>query len=202
MPLKSKVDVIKMIHLIKEGWNDSHIARELGVSRSAITQRRKRIKKRIEHVPDLSRSELSAENIDTMKQLKHINSIIIEELQRCRHLVKVESDKQTEIEELERQVQKNPEKTDLVKELKEKTGISLSGILKIQQNLISISAEVRKQLEFQIRIAQVLYDVTMVAEFQEEVLSIVGSQAPEVRKAIIKALKERRTLRGLIKLEK
>ena len=68
--------------------------------------------------------------------------------------------------------------------------------------MIDISAEVRKQLELQIKIAETLYSATMVAQFQEEVLNAIASADTNVRTRIIVKLKELRTIRGLIQIKK
>ena len=59
-------------------------------------------------------------------------------------------------------------------------------------------AEIRGQLSLQLDIFKTLYDMEAVAEFQREVLSAIGEEAPDVRNKIIRRLKESRTLRQSI----
>lgn len=71
--------------------------------------------------------------------------------------------------------------------------------VKSQQDIIiRLSAEIRKQLELQLSIAEVWYDQKVFAEFQAEVLNLLDKMAPGARNEIIKKLKERRFLRGLV----
>ncbi|MDP2605263.1 MAG: hypothetical protein Q8S00_22200 [Deltaproteobacteria bacterium] len=68
----------------------------------------------------------------------------------------------------------------------------------LQQVVIDLTAEIRKQLRFQLEILRSLYDMRGVAEFQKEVLDVIGETAPETREAIIRRLVERRALRSAL----
>jgi len=70
--------------------------------------------------------------------------------------------------------------------------------LAIQEVIIKLTAEVRRQLESQLKIVEVWHDMKIVAEFQEEVLNVLDEMEPGTRDEIIKRLKERRTLRGSV----
>lgn len=54
---------------------------------------------------------------------------------------------------------------------------------------------IREQLEFQARMIEMLHDFNTVQEFQQEVMSVIGEAAPDVRAEIQRRLQERRTLR-------
>jgi hypothetical protein len=56
-------------------------------------------------------------------------------------------------------------------------------------------AEIRGQLNLQLDIFKTMYDMAAVAEFQKEVLTAIGEEAPDVRDRIIQRLKESRALR-------
>ena len=60
-------------------------------------------------------------------------------------------------------------------------------------------AEIRGQLRLQLEIFQTLYDMKAVEEFQKEVLSAIGEAAPEVRRAIVDKLNQKRAIRSAIK---
>jgi DNA-directed RNA polymerase specialized sigma24 family protein len=68
----------------------------------------------------------------------------------------------------------------------------------LEQVIIDLTGEVRKQLRFQLEILCSLYDMRGVAEFQREVLDAIGEVSPETRQAIIRRLVERRSLRSAI----
>jgi hypothetical protein len=72
----------------------------------------------------------------------------------------------------------------------------------LQEIIIKLSAEVRKQLETGLRIAEVWYDHKVFAEFREEVLNTLEEMAPGTRDAIIRRLKEKRAIRGLVSIDR
>ncbi|HLA29300.1 MAG: hypothetical protein UU10_C0022G0008 [Parcubacteria group bacterium GW2011_GWF1_40_6] len=201
--VKGKIDKIVMEQKIKAGESYAAIGAYFGVGRESVRMAHKRLGGAVESTPELiEKSELSKGNLDTINQLVKINSAIMDELDRARRLILREDIKVKERERLEDQVERDPTRTDLVEKLKEKANINFSNILKIQASVIDISAEVRKQLELQIKIAETLYSATMVAQFQEEVLNAIASADTNVRTRIIVKLKELRTIRGLIQIKK
>lgn len=70
----------------------------------------------------------------------------------------------------------------------------------LQKVIIKLSAEIRRQLEAQLKIFEVWSDMRVVAEFQNEVLAILDEMEPGVRDEIIRRLKERRALRGAVSI--
>ena len=70
--------------------------------------------------------------------------------------------------------------------------------LMLQEIIIKLSAEIRKQLDTQLRIAEIWYDQKVYKEFQEEVLAVLEELSPGARNEVIRKLKQRRTLRGLV----
>ena len=68
----------------------------------------------------------------------------------------------------------------------------------LQQVIIDLTGEIRKQLRFQLEILRSLYDMRGAAEFQKEVLDAIGEVSPETRQAIIQRLVERRALRSAV----
>jgi hypothetical protein len=160
----------------------------------------KRIKRNLAAVPQVEKAEISRDHIDVIAQLRAINDHILDELNRCRRLIDREDEMVRQREVVEDQVRHDPTNTALVKKLKQMAGDNIAGILKLQSNLISISGEVRKQLEFQVKIFETIYNVHMVTEFQQEILDVLKGVDPNVRNMVIARLKERRSLRGLVKI--
>ncbi len=198
-----KIDKVVMEQMYRSGKGHAEIAAHFGCSRQAVQIAHNALVARMEMVPELvAQSELSKDNLDTISQLGKINKTIMEELDRARRLVIREDEKVKEVEKLEEQVKRDPNNTMLVAALKDKAGINFANILKIQASVIDISAEVRKQLELQLKIAETLYSATMIAQFQEEVLAAIGRIDPATRMAIIIELKQLRTIRGLMHVKK
>ena len=67
----------------------------------------------------------------------------------------------------------------------------------IQEIIVKLSAEIRKQLNAQLDIFKTWNDLKLFAEFQREVLDILDELEPGTRKRAIRRLQERRALRGL-----
>jgi len=70
----------------------------------------------------------------------------------------------------------------------------------LQGVIVDLSAEIRKQLGFQLSVLKSLYDMKAAEEFQKEVIDTIGEISPEVRNAIVQRLTERRALRSTLAL--
>jgi transposase len=66
---------------------------------------------------------------------------------------------------------------------------------------IRLMAEIRQQLEFQLKIYQTLYDLTAHAEFQKTALQEIEAADPATRERIIRRLREWRAFRGAVRLK-
>jgi hypothetical protein len=73
-------------------------------------------------------------------------------------------------------------------------------LLAIQTNIINVSGEVRKQIELQLKIAETVYNIQMMQEFQGEIISLLKEVEPILAQKVINKLKERRSIRGLVKM--
>ena len=67
-----------------------------------------------------------------------------------------------------------------------------------RQIVLKACAEVRKQLSLQLDIFHLMYDMTAIADFQREVLAVIGECAPQARDEIVKRLKEANALRAAV----
>jgi len=202
MGIPNKIDPEEMMRMVKDGRTDSEIARRFDVTPMAVNYRKRTIIKHLTAIPDVQKSELSRHNIDTVNQLRTMNDHIIAEMKRCQRLITREDDVVLKREKLEDQVKRHPEDTELAKKLRDMAGGNFNNILKIQDNIIKISGEVRKQIELQVKIYETIFNVQMVSEFQEEIIEILRQVEPELKDMIIKKLRERRSLRGLVQLDK
>jgi hypothetical protein len=67
--------------------------------------------------------------------------------------------------------------------------------------ILKLTGEIRQQLGLQLAISRTLVDLHVMREFQETVIEIIQSEAPETARRIVTRLRERRALRpsaGLI----
>jgi hypothetical protein len=65
----------------------------------------------------------------------------------------------------------------------------------LREAILRLTAEVRQQLGLQLTISRTLVDLRVVKEFQDTVVQVIASEAPEVARRIAEKLKERRALR-------
>jgi hypothetical protein len=70
-----------------------------------------------------------------------------------------------------------------------------------QRVIIELSAEVRRQLDSQLRILELWHDAQIQHEFQTEVLNVLDEVQPGLRDEIISRLKKRRILRKTVSFD-
>lgn len=78
-----------------------------------------------------------------------------------------------------------------------KPGVDRKGL---QEVVVRLAGEVRKQLGLQVEIVRTLYDLRAVEEFQREVLNAIGEVSPETQQRIVARLQEARALRSVVAL--
>ena len=195
-----KIDPEVMMRMYREGRTKTEIAKHFGVHWVSVHERMKSVERQLAAVPDVTKSELSRYNIDTVQQLRNMNDGIMSELDRCRVLIDKAYGNAMERQSLEKRIKQNPTDEKLVEKLKNLGLNNITELLKIQTNLVAVSAEGRKQIELQVKIYETVFNTQLVAEFQEEILAVLREVDPDVRNQVIKKLKERRSMRGLMKL--
>jgi hypothetical protein len=199
--MQAKIDKAKLIQLMNEGKSYNEMASFFQVHPRSIGKAIEGIKQSSRTVP-VKVDGIANDNIDAMKQLNQINASIIDALHRCNKLIlRADSkvDKFFKISDKLETATDDNEKKELKKQLDEMSD-GVNDVLKVQNNMINISGEARKQIELQIKIAETLYNVQMAQEFQAEIIDAIKSVDQFTAKKIIDKLKERRALRGLTKL--
>ena len=71
----------------------------------------------------------------------------------------------------------------------------------IQNVITRLSAEIRRQLETQMKICQLWYEARAVAEFQSIVLTAINEVDPKLKEDIIRRLQERRGVRSAVEFK-
>jgi predicted transcriptional regulator len=170
-----KINDRALLRLIdKEGLSQSAAAKELGVTRQAVSKRLQELRgkttkvivaKKIEDVVD--------RKLDAVAQLQKINEYANELLDL---LMRWSRGEENAMQALESQIPKDP-----------------------RELALKVMSEIRGQLRLQLDIFQCLYDLKAVQEFQDEVLSAIGDVAPDVRDEIIRRLNKSRVIRTAVK---
>jgi predicted transcriptional regulator len=167
--------------------SQARAAKELGVSRQAVSKRLKELRghttkavicKKVEKVID--------RKIDTMEQLSKINEYANEILDL---LMAWNRGDETALQVLESQVTTKKvrvgDKEEFVREYKFKDPRDLA---------LKAMNEIRNQLKLQLEIFQALFSLQAAQEFETTILEVIGEVAPDVRSEIIRRINRKRSL--------
>ena len=189
MAARLKIDIDKLKALHSKGLTVTAIAEKMGVTKGAVSKQFKKLKLAvIKNVVLESAHKVVRKNLNAIEQLQKINQDANEILDL---LMQWNRGDKAALQVLESQVRKvRIGKTDkFVEEFKFKDPRELA--LRAMQ-------EIRGQLGLQLDIFKTMYDFQATAEFQEEVLGVIGEVDPDVRNLIIERLKEKGALRSAV----
>lgn len=189
----SKINDRELLRLLdREGLTQSEAARKLGVSRQAVSLRLMEIRgKTTRAVVAKKIAEVVEHKIDTLGQLTKVNRHANEMLDL---LIRWQSGDPDALRVLESQV----------KRITSGEGDDEHEIIEVRMKdprelALRCMAEIREQLELQMKIFETLYSMRAAEEFQHEVLEAIGEVAPDVRMCIISKLNEKRALRSAVR---
>ena len=130
-----------------------------------------------QHTTDMKRSEHRSVILEKTPQFIQSHLDVVEQLKKINDAINFELEKARD-------------------EADETTGAER---IKFQRVIIELSAEVRRQLDSQLKIFELWHDAKVISEFQNEVLDILESVKPGTRNAIINKLKQRKVIRSTVK---
>jgi len=179
----------RLIRLIDSGMSQAEVARELGVSRQAVSKRLIELRGRTTKVIAAKKVEqVVDQRLDAVDQLQKINQNANEILDLLMRWGRGD-DEALQILESQKKVRVGKDEEEIIEfKLKDPRDLALKAM-----------AEIRGQLRLQLEIFQALYDMKAVEEFQREVLTAIGEAAPEVRHAIVDKLNQKRAIRSAVK---
>jgi predicted transcriptional regulator len=183
----------KLLELIdKKSMSQARAAKELGVSRQAVSKRLKEIRgqttkvvvsKKVEQVVD--------RKIDAIQQLQKINEYANEILDL---LMAWNRGDETALQVLESQVSTKKVRVGdqemEVREFKFKDPRDLA---------LKAMGEIRNQLKLQLEIFQTLFSLQAAQEFETTILEVIGEVAPDVRGEIIRRINQKRSVRAAVR---
>ncbi len=191
---KPKIDRVKLSQLLKRGKTQREVAQVFGVSEGAISKAKKELNiSVVKSVALESAHKVVDKNLDAIDQLQRVNQVanqLLDELTGEDQVI----DRMVKAVEVSLEYEGDP--------ISQKKYIR-QVILRVNQDkntALKACAEIRGQLNLQLDIFKTLYDMQAVAEFQKEVLTAIGEEAPDVRNRIIQRLKESRSLRQSISI--
>lgn len=187
----AKVDISKLEELLSQGRTPAEAARILGVNRSSVHKKVKRLKLNTVKVVTLEKAaEVVEKKLDTIGQLQKINDYANELLDL---LMRWNRGDEVALQILESQVAKKK-----VKVGDEEMEVQEFKFTDPRQLALRAMGEIREQLRLQVEIFKTLYDVEAVREFQQVVLQAIGEVDPNVREKIIANLNKRRAIRSSV----
>ena len=191
MAARLKIDIDKLKALHSKGLTLTAIAKNMGVTKGAVSKQFKKLKLAVvKNVVLESAHKVVRKNLNAIEQLQKINEDANEILDL---LMRWNRGDKAALQVLESQVRKvRVGKTEkFVEEFKFKDPRELA--LRAMQ-------EIRGQLGLQLDIFKTMYDFQATAEFQKEVLAVIGEVDPDVRNLIIERLKEKGALRSAVSI--
>lgn len=187
----AKVDISKLEELLSQGRTPAEAARILGVNRSSVHKKVKRLKLNTVKIVTLEKAaEVVEKKLDTIGQLQKINDYANELLDL---LMRWNRGDEVALQILESQVAKKK-----VKVGDEEMEVQEFKFTDPRQLALRAMGEIREQLRLQVEIFKTLYDVEAVREFQQVVLQAIGEVDPNVREKIIVNLNKRRAIRSSV----
>jgi len=184
-----KISNLELERLLSDGKTVSEMARELKVTKGAVSKRLKALRVAInQRVVLHDAGEIVEKKLDAIGQLQKINDYANELLDL---LMRWNRGDQEALQILESQVRK-------VKVRGSEEEVTEYRFKDPRELALKAMAEIRGQLNLQLEIFQALYDMSAVAEFQREILTAIGEVAPDVRHKIVCNLQKRRAIRSTL----
>jgi transcriptional regulator with XRE-family HTH domain len=187
-----KINDRALLRLIDiEKASQAEAARKLGVTRQAVSKRIQELRGRTTRVTAAKKIAQAVDHkLDVLGQLSTVNRHANDMLDL---LIRWQNGDPGALRVLESQVKRvvhgEGDQEREVIEIRMKDPRELA---------LRCMAEIREQLELQMKIFETLYSLRAAEEFQSEVLAAIGEAAPDVRERIIAKLNEKRALRQVI----
>ena len=188
-----KINDHKLLRLIdRQKMTQTKAAKELGVSRQAVSQRLQEIRGRTTRVIAAKKVEQVIDRkIDAMDQLNRINEYTNEILDLV--MAWGRSDDEA-IQALEIQI-----KNKRVRVGNEEIEVPEFKLKDPREIALKACGEIRNQIKLQFEILQSLYSLQEVQVFQQTVLEVLGEVSPEMRNEFVRRLNEKPSLRAALR---
>lgn len=186
-----KIDKVKLSQMLQSGKTQRQCAKVFGVTEGAISQVKKELNIAVvKSVVMENAHKVVTKNLNSIEQLQKINNHANELLDLLMRWNRGDTEALQILESQVRRVKiKGAEEEVTEYRFKDPRELALKAM-----------AEIRGQLGLQLDIFKVLYDAEAVADFQREVLTIIGEVSADVRDRIVERLKAGRALRNAIEI--
>ncbi len=191
----------KLLDLIdREKVSQSEAARQLGVSRQAISQRIILLRGKVTKVQVMKPiGDVIAHKLQTMEQLSKVNDYANEMLDLLMAWARGDPGALQVLEssEIQRKIRMGTDEDGkpILKSITEWK------IKDPRELALKAMAEIRNQLKLQFDMFQTMYSIQAAEEFQKTVLETIRKVAPDVRDEIIRALHRERSIRQAVTID-
>jgi len=188
-----KINDRRMLRLIDtEKMSQSAAAKQLGVSRQAVSKRLQELRGKTTKIVVAKKLEKVVDDkIDALSQLTKINKDANEILELVMRWGRGDDEA---LQVLESQI-----KMKKVRVGKEEIDVQEFKLKDPRELALKACAEIRNQLKLQLEIFQALYSLQAAEEFQNTILKIIGEISPDVRSKIIHRLNAERSVRSAVR---
>ena len=184
-------ELLKLID--RQKMSQSEAAKELGVSRQAVSKRLQELRGKMTKVV-ISRKigQIVDRKIDAMAQLTQINEYANEILEL---LMRWNRGEDEALQVLESHV-----RTKKVRVGKEEIDVQEFKFKDPRELALKAMAEIRGQLKLQLEIFQALFSLQAAEEFQNIILETIAEVDPNVRSEIIHRINAKRSVRSAVRM--
>jgi predicted transcriptional regulator len=188
-----KINDHKLLRLIdRQKMTQTKAAKELGVSRQAVSRRLQEIRGKTTRVIVAKKVEQVIDRkIDAMDQLIRINEYTNEILDLVMAWGRGDDEA---LQALESQI-----KNKKVRVGNEKIGVPEFKLKDPREIALKACGEIRNQIKLQVEIFQALYSLQEVEEFQKTIVEVLGEVSPEMRDRFVQKLKARPSVRAALR---
>jgi transcriptional regulator with XRE-family HTH domain len=193
MSKPSRIDPAELKELLLQGKAVKQIAERFGVTAGAVSQAKKKLGVVVGRVVQLeSAGRFVNEHLDTVAQLRKINTDAHELLDSCMKWLRGDDEA---LQILETQVRKvrvgRGEATQEVTEYKFRDPREIA---------LRAMAEIRSQLALQNQTLAMLAEMSAVYEFQQELVELLKEIAPEARDEFLRRINEKQIIRRAVRV--
>ena len=185
MATPGKIDPVKMRRYLREGKSQTQIAEIFGVSDAAVSMRLK----------DLNLS------VAKSVQMEHAHACVLDSLDVIGQLHKLNRDSNYLLDLLMATIRGEKDAKNLLKKHQELGSIGAKMRFEDPKALVlKVMSQIQSQLRLQITILETVASFEAVADFQGEVIEVIGEMDAGLKEKFISKLREKKAIRSAIKL--
>jgi hypothetical protein len=181
MAQPGKIDPVKLRRYLREGKSQRQIAQIFGVSDAAVSMRLK----------DLNL------NVAKSIQMEHAHAVVLDSIDSVQQIYKLNMDSNYLLDLLMAWIRGEEWAVSLLKKHR-KSGEKMK-FEDPKALALKVMREIQNQLKLQIEILNSVSNFESIADFQREVIDLIGEMDLELKKKFIAKLRNRKAIRSAVK---